>query len=248
PSIQHVETSIPNANPKTAIPKRSSKGNRMNRKAYFVCKSLTHLIKDYDYHEMKMNHAPRGHHKQYARMPLLNPQRHVVPTVVSTRSKLVPITALRPVTTAVPKPTVTRPGQATTIFTKPNSPLRRHINRNLSPKSSTFPPKVTAVQASMVNAAKGVQGKWEWKRKCLILDHVSRNTSASMTLKRGNPNGGKISSKGKIKTCKLDFDDVYFIKELKFNLFSVSQMCNKKNSVLFTDTECLVLSPNFKAA
>ncbi|GJR04744.1 hypothetical protein Tco_0527728 [Tanacetum coccineum] len=31
-----------------------------------------------------------------------------------------------------------------------------------------------------------------------------------------------------------------------FNLFSVSQMCDKKNKVLFTDTECLVLSSNFK--
>nr|GEX64651.1 putative ribonuclease H-like domain-containing protein [Tanacetum cinerariifolium] len=60
----------------------------------------------------------------------------------------------------------------------------------------------------------------------------------------GNPKGGKISGKGKIKTCKLDFDDVYFVKELKFNLFSVSQMCDKKNNVLFT--EYLVLSPNFK--
>nr|GEW00676.1 ribonuclease H-like domain-containing protein [Tanacetum cinerariifolium] len=34
--------------------------------------------------------------------------------------------------------------------------------------------------------------------------------------------------------------------ELKFNLFSVSQMCDKKNIVLFTDTECLVSSHNFK--
>nr|GFB06886.1 ribonuclease H-like domain-containing protein [Tanacetum cinerariifolium] len=62
----------------------------------------------------------------------------------------------------------------------------------------------------------------------------------------GNPKGGKITGKGKIKTGKLDFDDVYFVKELKFNLFSVSQMCNKKNSVLFTDIECLVLSSDFK--
>ncbi|GJR18167.1 retrovirus-related pol polyprotein from transposon TNT 1-94 [Tanacetum coccineum] len=35
-------------------------------------------------------------------------------------------------------------------------------------------------------------------------------------------------------------------EELKFNLLSVSQMCDKKNSVLFTETECLVLSPDFK--
>nr|GEV15266.1 hypothetical protein [Tanacetum cinerariifolium] len=61
-----------------------------------------------------------------------------------------------------------------------------------------------------------------------------------------NPKGGKITSKGKIKTGKLDFDDVYFVIELKFNLFSVSQMCDKKNNVLFTETECLVLSSDFK--
>nr|GEU85255.1 hypothetical protein [Tanacetum cinerariifolium] len=62
----------------------------------------------------------------------------------------------------------------------------------------------------------------------------------------GNPKGGKISRKGKIRTGKLNFDDVYFVKELKFNPFSISQMCDKKNSVLFTDIECLILSPNFK--
>ncbi|GJS85023.1 ribonuclease H-like domain-containing protein [Tanacetum coccineum] len=62
----------------------------------------------------------------------------------------------------------------------------------------------------------------------------------------GGAHGGRITSKGTLKTDSLDFEDVYFVNELKFNLFSVSQMCDKKNYVLFTDTECLVLSPNFK--
>ncbi|GJW86916.1 putative ribonuclease H-like domain-containing protein [Tanacetum coccineum] len=62
----------------------------------------------------------------------------------------------------------------------------------------------------------------------------------------GNPKGGKITGKGTIKTENLDFENVYFVRELKFNLFSVSQMCDKKNSVLFNDTECIVLSLNFK--
>nr|GEY32794.1 ribonuclease H-like domain-containing protein [Tanacetum cinerariifolium] len=62
----------------------------------------------------------------------------------------------------------------------------------------------------------------------------------------GNPKGGKITGKGTFKTGKLDFENVYFVRELKFNLFNVSQMCDKKNSVLFNDTECIVLSPNFK--
>ncbi|GKB68173.1 ribonuclease H-like domain-containing protein, partial [Tanacetum coccineum] len=62
----------------------------------------------------------------------------------------------------------------------------------------------------------------------------------------GSPKRGKITGKCKIRTGKLDFEDVYFVKELEFNLFSVLQICDKKNSVLFTETECLVLSPDFK--
>ncbi|GJW54066.1 ribonuclease H-like domain-containing protein [Tanacetum coccineum] len=62
----------------------------------------------------------------------------------------------------------------------------------------------------------------------------------------GSVRGGKITGKGKIRTNKLNFQDVFFVKELKFNLFSVSQICDKKNSVLFTKTKCLVLSPDFK--
>ncbi|GJZ08123.1 putative ribonuclease H-like domain-containing protein [Tanacetum coccineum] len=62
----------------------------------------------------------------------------------------------------------------------------------------------------------------------------------------GNPKGGKITGKCTIKTGNLDFENVYFVRELKFNLFSVSQMCDKKNSVRFNDTGCIVLSPNFK--
>nr|GFC32325.1 ribonuclease H-like domain-containing protein [Tanacetum cinerariifolium] len=226
------------------------------------------------------NHAQRENHHQYARMTLPNPQKHVVPIAVLTKSKLVPITAARPVTAAILKPHVTRPRPAKTVVTKPYSPPRWTINCSPSHKTSTFPPKVIAAKAPMVNVVKGVQENWVWKPKCPILDHVSHNTNASMTLKRfdyndalrrfkymtgnmsylsnfeelnggyvsfgDNPKGGKISGKGKIRTGKLDCDDVYFVKELKFNIFSVSQMCDKKNNVLFTDTECLVLYPEYK--
>nr|GEW55955.1 putative ribonuclease H-like domain-containing protein [Tanacetum cinerariifolium] len=61
----------------------------------------------------------------------------------------------------------------------------------------------------------------------------------------GNPKGGKITGKGTIKTGELDFENMYFVKELKFNLF-VSQMYDKKNTVLFNDTECVVLYSDFK--
>ncbi|GKF32352.1 hypothetical protein Tco_0102150 [Tanacetum coccineum] len=40
----------------------------------------------------------------------------------------------------------------------------------------------------------------------------------------GNPKEGKITGKGTNKTGNLDFENVYFVRELKFNLFSVSQI------------------------
>nr|GEV89095.1 hypothetical protein [Tanacetum cinerariifolium] len=58
--------------------------------------------------------------------------------------------------------------------------------------------------------------------------------------------GGKITGKGIIKTGKLEFENVYFVKELKYNLFSVSQICDNQNSDLFTNSECIVLGKDFK--
>ncbi|GJW11540.1 uncharacterized mitochondrial protein-like protein [Tanacetum coccineum] len=57
----------------------------------------------------------------------------------------------------------------------------------------------------------------------------------------GGAHGGRISSKGTLKTDSLDFKDVYFVNELRFNLFSVSQICDKKNYVL-------LLTLNFKGS
>nr|GFB25093.1 ribonuclease H-like domain-containing protein [Tanacetum cinerariifolium] len=146
------------------------------------------------------------------------------------------------VSAIVPKIMVTRPRLAHPIVTKSKSPIRRHITCSPSPNTSNSPPRVTAAQALVVSAAQGIQGKWG---TCPILSEFKELNGGYIAF-GGNPNGGKIAGKGKIKTGKLDFDDVYFVKELKFNIFSVSQMCDKKNSVLFTETECLVLSPDFK--
>nr|GEY15163.1 copia protein [Tanacetum cinerariifolium] len=170
------------------------------------------------------NHAHRGYHMQYAQMTLQHPQMHIVPTAVLTKSKPVPITAVRPVSTDVPKLSVTRLKHAKPIVNKTNSPPRRHINRSPSPKASNSPPRVTAVKALVVNVVKGMQGKWEWKPKCPLLDHgnpqhalkdkevidsgCSRHMTGNMSYLSdfeelnggyvafgGDPKGGKISRK-----------------------------------------------------
>nr|GEX23827.1 ribonuclease H-like domain-containing protein [Tanacetum cinerariifolium] len=164
------------------------------------------------------------------------------------KSKLVTINVARPITDVVPKIKVTRPTQYKPIVTKPNSPTRRYINRSPSPKASNSPPRVTAVKALVVNASKGLIDSGCSRHMIGNMSYLSdfEELNDGYVAFRGNPKGGKISGKGKIRTGKLDFDDVYFVKGLKFNIFSVSQMRDKKNSVLFTDTECLVLSLEFK--
>ncbi|GKC44322.1 putative ribonuclease H-like domain-containing protein [Tanacetum coccineum] len=112
-------------------------------------------------------------------------------------------------------------------------------------RSCTTP--VNAVRAKRVNAVK-TSACWVWR--------PTRPNGALLVFKRPN----YIDTRGRSNGCSRhmigniaylsdfkEFDgDVYFVNELNFNLFSVSQMCDKKNYVLFTDTECLVLSPNFK--
>ncbi|KAJ9551529.1 hypothetical protein OSB04_015574 [Centaurea solstitialis] len=60
-----------------------------------------------------------------------------------------------------------------------------------------------------------------------------------------NPKGGKVSGKGKVTGGKLTLEDVYYVDQLRYNLMSVSQVCDKKLFTLFSDTECLILSPKF---
>nr|GEZ44042.1 ribonuclease H-like domain-containing protein [Tanacetum cinerariifolium] len=136
---------------------------------------------------------------------------------------------LKTVSAVKPKFSKTRPTLASHAVSRSQTPYIRPITHPPSSNSRNSPPLVTAAEPSAVSAAQH-----------------NKELNGGYVAFGDNPKGGKITRKGKIKIRKLDFDDVYFIKELKFNLFSVSQMCDKKNNVLFTDTECLVLSSDFK--
>ncbi|GKD96562.1 putative ribonuclease H-like domain-containing protein, partial [Tanacetum coccineum] len=108
----------------------------------------------------------------------------------------------------------------------------------------------------------GIQEQWKISKNNRDLGIVDSGCSRSMT---GNKEklddfvkivggtvtfgggDGKITGKGTIRTSKLNFENVYYVEELQnFNLFSVSQICDTKNKVLFTDKECLVLSKEFQ--
>nr|GEV92675.1 ribonuclease H-like domain-containing protein [Tanacetum cinerariifolium] len=198
--------------------------------------------------DLVFNDAPNA-----IRMIHPNSNRNVVPTAVLTRSRLVSLNAVRPVPTAVPQSTVKSPRPVKHIVNKAHSLIRRPINHRPATKNSNFNRKVATVKVNKCNPQQDL------KDKGVIDSGCSRPMTGNITYLSdfeeinggyvafgGNPKGGKISSKGKIKTCKLDFDDIYFVKQIKFNLFSVSQICDKKNNVLFTDTKCVVLSSDYK--
>nr|GEY39342.1 hypothetical protein [Tanacetum cinerariifolium] len=160
------------------------RGFKRTKKACSVCKSVTHLIKDYDFHARKLAHKPyasRDIHKQYAPV---NPSKfslHKVPTAAPSQSQSVLTAAARAV-----KPifSMTRPKLASRVGSKSKSPLRRQSPRRLSSNSHYSPPRVTAAEPSAVSSDQHNQGTWVWRPKCLVLDHDLRTSSASMTLKR----------------------------------------------------------------
>nr|GEW97850.1 hypothetical protein [Tanacetum cinerariifolium] len=126
-SVKKVKHHKQAANLKTNTQKSRGHKKNWNNKAYFVCRSLNHLIKDCDYYEKQMvqkpmwNNAMRVNHQNSVRMTHPYSNRNVVPIAVLTRSRLVSLNAVRPVPTAVTQSTVKVHGQS-------NMLLIRHIH------------------------------------------------------------------------------------------------------------------------
>nr|GEV20028.1 hypothetical protein [Tanacetum cinerariifolium] len=252
--IKHVKT--PRSSVKTVehpIPAETYMNDSLklrksrNRKACFVCKSFTHLIKDCDYYEKQMvqklvrNNDLRGNTQHYARKINPQPHRHFVPTAVLTKSRLVPLTAARPVTAAVPKPQVTRPRPIKNVVIKSHSPPRRTINHRTYPKPSTFPQKVTTSKASQ----HALQDKEVIDSGCSR--HMTGNMSYLPDFESicegcvafgGNLKGGKITSKGKIKT-----DTEFIVLSSDFKLLDESHvllMVPRENNMYNVDLKNIV--------
>ncbi|GJZ74487.1 ribonuclease H-like domain-containing protein [Tanacetum coccineum] len=268
--------------------KKLGLGYGFTTKACFVCGSLSHLIRDCDFHEKRMA-------KQF------------VPTALLTRTGRIPVNIARHnfnsqavSTSAARKVNVVRPivndVRPKTVFHKTHTHIKSPFNRTTTPRTKFSNQKVNTVGDKAVSAVGGIREtavkpsadcNWRSKRhywnkfskyngglnsrKCVnFKDPLGRpKPKMAWVPKRKHMTGNKaylaeyqdyngglvsfggskcyITGKGKIKIGKLDFEDVCFVKELQhFNLFSVSQMCDKKNKVLFIDTECLVLSSDFK--
>nr|GFB48245.1 hypothetical protein [Tanacetum cinerariifolium] len=81
----------------------------------------------------------------------------------------------RPVSAALPNITMTRPRYARHFVTKFKSPIRRHITRSPSSKTSNSPPRVTAVQAPVGNLQQALKDKGVIDSGCSM--HMTGNMS-----------------------------------------------------------------------
>nr|GFB07326.1 ribonuclease H-like domain-containing protein [Tanacetum cinerariifolium] len=149
-----------------------------------------------------------------------------------------------------PRPVVRRP------YRPPVKPMRTNMN-GARPNRTSFNkhahsyPNRPFQRTSTGSSQNNINDKGYWDSGCSR--HMTGNISylsdyepfdgGYVSFGQG---GCKITCKGIIKTGKLEFGNVYFVKDLKYNLFSVSQICDNKNNVLFTDSECIVLERDFK--
>ncbi|GJT26931.1 putative ribonuclease H-like domain-containing protein [Tanacetum coccineum] len=232
--------------------------------------SLNHLIRDCDFHEKRMARKAELNNG-WNNVQRVNKQNQFVPSAVLTRTGKIPVNTAKASSTknfSTARQSFNRQTVLTSTAMKVNTvkPIVNRVrpanvfHKTHSPSSRPFK-KTTVLRTDFskqkVNTAKDYPHR-ALKNKGIVDSGCSRHMTGNKAYLaefqdfNGGPvafggSKGYITGKGKIKTGKLDFEDVCFVKELQhFNLFSVSQMCDKKNKVLFTDSECLVLSSEFK--
>ncbi|GJR81469.1 putative ribonuclease H-like domain-containing protein [Tanacetum coccineum] len=242
---------------KSGINNRSHcKNNSFGSKTCFVCGSKFHLIKDCDFYEQQLGLYNKPMWHNVANIPSFVPRAAYVPAgsrnppaSVSAGSAFPAGSRNRPASVSAGRPfSAGWRNHAARPMTRPTSHYFQHFRR-----------------PGCYNQLYMDEGRWgtaDNPHKNKDLGIVDSGCSRSMT---GNKEklddfvkiiggtvtfgggDGKITGKGTIRTSKLNFENVYYVEELQnFNLFSVSQICDKKNKVLFTDTECLVLTKEFQ--
>ncbi|GJV06339.1 ribonuclease H-like domain-containing protein [Tanacetum coccineum] len=246
------------------------------KKKCFVCGSLSHLIKDCDFYEKKMAREAELKKQRvintgngvakpvWNNANRVNHANHFVPRPVQLNAGRPNINSVRPnINTGRTNVNSVRPrvntGSSNVNTVRSRQPVPTRTSNSFSPKRP---------QGNWGTAVKTSAG-YNWRNSRPNSNCDSGPTFIRTVNAKGHMTGNKdhlddfeeckggsvtfggskgyITGKGRIRVGNLDFDSVSFVKELgHFNLFSISQICDKHHKVLFTETECLVVSPDFK--
>ncbi|GKB48173.1 putative RNA-directed DNA polymerase, partial [Tanacetum coccineum] len=237
-------------------------GYSFQRKTCFVCGSLSHLIKDCDYYEKKMAREDALKSKRVVHADV----RQATPTWTNTdrvnKANQVNVNPGR-VNVNTARVSVNTGHGYVNFVSSAGTHIKSGSSRVNTDKQSINSGSVH-VNTARVNRPVSNQTFQDHPLKHMehrgIFDsgcsgHMTGNRAHLEDYQELSKEGsvtfggskGSISGKGTIRLGNLVFDDVAFVKELgHFNLFSISQICDKKLNVLFTEKECFVVSSDFK--
>ncbi|GJV34469.1 putative ribonuclease H-like domain-containing protein [Tanacetum coccineum] len=211
-------------------------GYGFTTKACFVCGSLSHLIRDCDFHEKRMakqaelNNRMRKKSSQREIRPIwnnvqrMNHRNQFVPKAVLTRTGKIPINTVNTARHNVNRQAV--PTNAANIVN-----TVKPIVNNARPKSD-FHKSVSPFRKSL-NRTTTLRTKFSYQKVNITEDYPHRALQ----------NKGIVDSRCSRHMTR---NKAYLAEYQDFNGGPVAFICDKKNKVLFTDSECLVLSPEFK--
>ncbi|GKB05915.1 putative ribonuclease H-like domain-containing protein [Tanacetum coccineum] len=251
---------------------KSGSNFEFKNKACYVCGSFNHLIKDCDFYEKKMvekpvwNNARRANHQNSQRMTRPHLKGNFVPRVVLMKSSLktlntarqnslrvaVSVNTSRPINTAYPKPIVNYARPELNVFNRAHSHFRRPFNMFTSNNNSNFNEKVNTVKENVTtvgpkavvsNEANAVKASacWVWRPKKKVLDHGK--PQLELQEKRVIDSGCSRHMTGN-KSYLLDYKEI----DGGFVAFGGDPKGGRiaGKGKISTDTECVVLSPDFK--
>ncbi|GJX63312.1 putative ribonuclease H-like domain-containing protein, partial [Tanacetum coccineum] len=215
----------------------------------FVCGSKFHLIKDCDFYEKQLKFHNKPLWNNVTHIPSFVPKAASVPAGSRNRPTSVPAGSRnRP--TSVPAGSRNRPtsvpagrpfsagwkNHAARPLTRPSSHYFQHFSR------PGYYHQMYMDEGRWGTAVKASTVVLDIQRQ--ICNGDPRIMEVLVTFGGGD---GKITRKALYRNSKLNLRCFINVEELQnFNLFSVSQICDTKNKVLFTDKECLVLSKEFQ--
>ncbi|GJX41735.1 putative ribonuclease H-like domain-containing protein [Tanacetum coccineum] len=201
------------------------------------------------------NNIQRVNHSNFSRNSRYPHQRRsFIPSAVLTRDGLIS-TARPTITQTVPsKSTANVTYQGTARSRVPQAVLSRSTDGSYYPRMDNRRPRISSYSPSSRSSTTRTPHRPQRPKKIGnpeedLKDYaiIDSGCSGSMTGDKdklsdfkefkggyvafGNDSkGGRISGKGTIKTSCLDFEKVSYVEELKFNLLSVSQICDKKHN------------------
>ncbi|GJZ06942.1 putative ribonuclease H-like domain-containing protein [Tanacetum coccineum] len=204
----------------------------MYNKACFVCGSFDHVQADCNYHQRERvvsgNNYTRVNYNYSAKKAHPSAHRNMASRAVLMKTGLRPLNNARTVNTAHPKTTVYSARPMSRFSKSAQSTIKRPYqirtsltNKNFNQKVNTAKGKFYTARPKAVNTARPNSAVVNAVRA----NQTSRNLMEDMLPLGEDPKEGKL-----------------LVNEL------LKLMCDKKNSDLFTDIGCFVLSPNFKLA